>query len=102
MAQYARGKYAFGFCDVCGFRTPLNEMRQNVFNLKPTGIRTCRTCWDPDHPQLQAGRYKVFDPQTLQNARPDSAQAASRGGGIFLATEDDVVLATESDEPLET
>jgi len=102
MAQYARGKYAFGFCDVCGFRTPLSEMRENVFNLKPTGIRTCRTCWDPDHPQLQVGRYKVFDPQSLQNARPDSALAASRGGGTYLSTEDDTELSTEDAEQMET
>ena len=26
MSKYARGKYAYGFCDLTGFRYPLNEL----------------------------------------------------------------------------
>lgn len=78
MPAFASGKYAHGFCDVCNFRVPLGDLRETVFNMVKTGIKACPTCWDEDHPQLQVGRQKVFDPQSLQSPRPDPSLAASR------------------------
>ena len=28
MTQFASGKLAFGFCDICGFRYNLNELKE--------------------------------------------------------------------------
>ncbi len=78
MAQYAVGKRAHGFCDVCGFRCLLSEMRENHVAGRPTGVKTCRTCYDPDHPQNFAHLLRVNDPQALRNPRPDPALIASR------------------------
>ena len=90
---YASGKKAFGFCDRCGFRYPLHDLRDEVVDLEKTGIMACSECWDPDHPQNALGRHSVDDPQALKNPRPDSAQTASRWGGstvwnFSLSTED--------------
>lgn len=76
--QFAVGKRAFGFCDVCGFRYKLSALRPLVVKTKATNILACPTCWSPDHPQLQLGMTPVFDPQALRNPRPDTAQASSR------------------------
>lgn len=78
MSKYARGNNAHGFCDVCGFRCMLRELRVQVVAGKPTQIKACPTCDDPDHPQNHVGRLRVLDPQALQDPRPDPALAASR------------------------
>jgi hypothetical protein len=70
---YARGKNAFGFCDVCGFRALLREMREVVVRMAPTNILACRSCWDPDHPQNMQGMVRVTDPQALRRPRPDTS-----------------------------
>ncbi len=100
MGVYASGKLAHGFCDVCGFRYPLKSLRETILNLKPTGILSCPTCWDPDHPQLQVGRHKVFDPQSLRRPRPDPAMLDSRGDDEFLGTENDDNIADEDGDTL--
>jgi hypothetical protein len=78
---YAAGKKAFGFCDRCGFRYPLIDLKDEVVDLEKTGLLTCEECWDPDHPQNALGRWPVDDPQALRNPRPDSGQTESRWGG---------------------
>jgi hypothetical protein len=77
-SAFAAGKYAFGFCDRCSFRYPLHELVAEVTNQKRTGLKVCPECLDPDHPQLQLGRYGFSDPQALRNPRPDQSEAASR------------------------
>ena len=77
--SFAVGKEAFGFCDRCGFRYMLTELKEEYRNLQRTGLRTCPECFDEDHPQLQLGRYTWDDPQALKDPRPDNAEAASRG-----------------------
>jgi hypothetical protein len=69
---FSSGKIAFGFCDRCGQRAPLNSMKEQYENLLPTGAIVCNECLDVDHPQLQLGRIKVDDPQGLRNPRPDN------------------------------
>jgi hypothetical protein len=76
--NFASGKYAHGFCDVCGFRVKLSELKNTIVNEKRTGIKACPTCYDKDHPQLRVGRIKVEDPQALRDPRPDPALEASR------------------------
>lgn len=69
--NYASGKHAFGFCDRCGFRYPLAELKFEIEDNTRNGLRVCGDCKDPDHPQLQLGRFRIFDPQTLNQPRPD-------------------------------
>jgi len=77
---YAAGKKAFGFCDKCGFRSKLADLKKEVVNMEETGILACRECWDGDHPQNLLGRYPVDDPQALRSPRPDGGQTESRWG----------------------
>lgn len=76
--MFARGKHAWGVCDVCGWRYDLGDLRTTIVAGRTTNIKACPTCWDPDHPQLMLGRYPVLDPQALLDPRPDNGQAASR------------------------
>jgi hypothetical protein len=68
---YARGKKAFGFCDRCGFRYNLKELKYQIINQRNSKLKVCHECMDEDHPQLQLGRYPVNDPQALFEPRPD-------------------------------
>jgi len=77
--HFAAGKHAFGFCDRCGFRYPLAHLVWEMEDKRRNGLRVCKdTCLDPDHPQLQLGRFKIFDPQTLDSPRPDLAKLDSQ------------------------
>ena len=77
-SRYASGKRAHGYCDQCGFRYQLSALREEYVQGRPTGIRACPTCYDPDHPQNWLGRTPVDDPQALRNPRPDPALEESR------------------------
>ena len=76
--EFASGKYAFGFCDRCGFRYDINSLKTEFEDKKANGLKVCSTCFDPDHPQLQLGRFRIFDPQSLREARPDNSQIESQ------------------------
>jgi hypothetical protein len=71
--RFATGKRAIAQCDRCNFRFKLNELRQLTIKTKNVNILVCRSCWEPDHPQLQLGMYPVDDPQALRNPRPDNS-----------------------------
>jgi hypothetical protein len=75
---FTRGRHAFGFCDICGFRCDLSDLKFVVIKLKVTAIKACPMCWDPDHPQLQLGMYPVIDPQALRDPRIDVNQNVER------------------------
>jgi hypothetical protein len=77
---YATGKKAFGFCDRCGFRYDLAELRREVVNQSLVNIRTCPKCWDEDHPQYRVGRRNYDDAQGLRDPRPDNSECESRYG----------------------
>ncbi len=70
-ATYARGSKAFGFCDRCGIRYDLKELKYQVVNQKPTALRVCQECNDVDHPQYQLGKFPINDPVALRDPRPD-------------------------------
>jgi len=75
--KYAVGKQAFGFCDRCGQRFKLKDMKRIMIKDTLTQILVCKQDWEPSQPQLQLGRYPVFDPQALKNPRPDTTYQTS-------------------------
>jgi len=80
--KYSSGRHAIADCDRCGFRFKLKELRTLVIKTKNVNVYVCRSCWEPDHPQLQLGMYPVEDPQALRNARPDRTYTTS-GTTVF-------------------
>ena len=48
--------------------------------MRLNGLLVCRACLDQDQPQLQLGKQKIFDPQSLFDPRPDN----SRQGSVTL------------------
>ena len=88
--SYAAGKYAFGYCDLTGFRYPIKDLVPQIKNGRPTGLRGGKDVVSPDQPQLQLGRLRLDDPQALRNPRPDQSLEESRkffafdpvGGGV--------------------
>jgi len=75
--KFASGKWAIAECDRCSFRYKLKELKKLVIKTKNVNILVCPTCWEPDQPQLQLGMYPVFDPQALENPRPDNSYLQS-------------------------
>jgi hypothetical protein len=78
MTSFAKGKFAFGFCDICGFRYPLSQLKPDTVKGRPVNVLACPSCSDEDHPQLQLGMRSIYDPQALRNPRPDTGLSASR------------------------
>lgn len=76
--KYAKGKLAFGFCDTCGQRYDLKELKVQVVAGRNTNIKNCIHCLDKDQPQYFLGRVPINDPQALRSPRPDTAQTVSR------------------------
>lgn len=79
MSNFALGRRALAICDRCGFTYKLSELKPEVEDLHKTGILVCPSCFDPDQPQLQLGRYPINDPQALRNPRPDTDLEVQRG-----------------------
>ena len=82
--KFASGKYAIAQCDRCNFRFKLKELRIQTLKTKPYEVKVCKTCWDPDHPQLQLGMYPVNDPQAVREARPDNSYILSGNNGLLV------------------
>ena len=70
--RFASGKNSIAMCDRCGARFKLTELRKEIIKTKTYNLLVCRSCWDPDQPQLQLGMYPVDDPQAVRNPRHDS------------------------------
>jgi hypothetical protein len=87
---YANGKYAFGYCDRTGFRYKLSDMVEQYEGGKPTGLRVGKDVVDEDQPQLELGRVRTGDNNSLRHPRPESSLSDSRrlsawnpiGGGV--------------------
>lgn len=75
---FASGKYAIAICDRCGLQFKYSHLRRLTSDGRPNGLRVCRDCWEPDHPQEDLGKRPIHDPQALRHARPDPSLAASR------------------------
>lgn len=80
--KYASGKYSIAECDRCAQRYMLKELRIQTLKTKPYRVKVCKTCWDPDHPQLQIGMYPVNDPQAVREPRPDVSYYVSGESGF--------------------
>lgn len=75
MVAFASGRHAKAICDNCGRTLPYVELRKQVVAQRPTGLLVCEDCFDIDHPQLMLGRFRIEDPISLKNARPDFPQS---------------------------
>lgn len=82
--KFASGKYAIAQCDRCDGRYKLKELRIQILKTKPYRIKVCKTCWDPDHPQLSLGLYPVDDPQAVREPRPDVSYLQSGNNGLQI------------------
>jgi len=79
MAKYAKGKYAFGFCDRTGFRYKLKDLVPQIKAGRMTGLMVGKNMLDEDQPQNFLGRLGDYaDPQAVRDPRPDLSQDASR------------------------
>ena len=67
MSTYANGKYAYGICDITGFRYRLRDMKMTW-----DGFLVGPDQWSPKHPQLSP-RPATVDREALKNPRPDNA-----------------------------
>lgn len=82
--KFSSGKYAIAECDRCAGRYKLKELRTQILKTKPYKVKVCKTCWDPDHPQLSLGLYPVNDPQAVREPRPDVSYQVSGTNGLQL------------------
>jgi hypothetical protein len=80
--KFSSGKHAIAQCDRCNFRYMLKELRIQILKTKPYNIKVCRSCWDPDQPQLSLGLYPVNDPQAVRDPRPDVSYLQSGNNGL--------------------
>ena len=71
--SYASGKYAYGICDISGFRYKLKDMKKTW-----DGLLVGPDQFDPKHPQLEPTSH-VADPEALYNARPNTDVEANHG-----------------------
>lgn len=78
MGLYAVGARARAVCDICGLTCKLRTLKALVDNGAATGMKACRDCWVPDHPQNSAGKNVPVDAQALRDARPDLNAVESR------------------------
>jgi hypothetical protein len=76
--KFASGKYGWGMCDRCGIRARLASLRFESVMGRINNLKTCESCWDPDHPQNFLPKYVQNDPQALRGARPDTGLDQSR------------------------
>lgn len=83
-SKYSSGKHSIAECDRCGFRYKLTELRKLTIKTKNVNIKVCKTCWEPDQPQLSLGLYPVNDPQAVREPRPDVSYTQSGLSGLQL------------------
>ena len=81
-SKYTSGKKAISECDRCGFRYLLKELKKLTIKTKNVNIKVCKTCWEPDQPQLSLGLYPVNDPQAVREPRPDNSYWQSGYSGL--------------------
>jgi|TARA_X000001388_G_scaffold56856_1_gene42097 hypothetical protein len=70
---YATGKFARALCDRCGFEYKLNELKEEW-----NGAKTCHSCYETKHPQLEPPKAKS-DPEALYKPRPNNDVEGGEG-----------------------
>jgi len=83
--KYASAKYTIAECDRCAQRYMLKQLKKLTIKTKQVTIKVCPECWEPDQPQLQLGMYPVYDPQAVQEPRPDVSYVTSGTSGLQIA-----------------
>jgi hypothetical protein len=73
MAHFSSGKHAKAYCDRCGDKHYLNDLK-----LEWTGLKVCDECWDPKDP-LEFPTNFPIDPEAIENPRPGSEVEAGEG-----------------------
>lgn len=63
-----------GICDRCGQRYRLSQLKEEFLLGKPTGLRTCPSCYDTSHPQLDTRGVRTDDKQRVDDPRSDGAE----------------------------
>lgn len=66
-----------GICDRCAQRFLLRELKPLIVKRKHTGLKVCKACWEPSHPQLDVGEKKYDDPKAVKDPRPDTGELAA-------------------------
>jgi hypothetical protein len=84
-SKFSSGKYAIAECDSCDQRYMLKDLRIQTLKTKPYRVKVCKTCWDPDQPQLQLGMYPVNDPQAVREPRPDVSYYSGGSTGLYTS-----------------
>lgn len=87
--RFSSAKNSIAECDRCGFRYKLKELKKLTIKTKQVSIKVCKTCWEPDQPQLQLGMYPVSDPQAVREPRPDNSYQQSGYTGLQLTLNTD-------------
>lgn len=82
--KFASGKFSIAACDRCGQRYKLRELRTQTLKTKPWHIKVCKTCYEPDHPQLQIGMFPVTDFWAVRDPRPDVEYYMSGTTGLQI------------------
>ena len=70
---YASGKYAKAMCDRCGFEYEYTQLKKEW-----NGLKTCPTCFEPKHPQLEP-LLNFLEPEALRDPRPDNDKEVGLG-----------------------
>jgi len=86
---YATGKYAIALCDRCGFEYKLSQLKEEW-----NGLKTCRDCFDPKHPQLEPLPH-VSDPEALYKPRPNNDLEI--GEGVVYTNDSDTNSSMTAD-----
>ncbi len=87
--RFSSAKNSIAECDRCGFRYKLKDLKKLIIKTKQVTIKVCKTCWEPDQPQLQLGMYPVQDPQAVREPRPDVSYRQAGYTGLQLTTNTD-------------
>ena len=77
---YASGKFAVGLCDRCGFEYKLHSLKKEW-----NGLKTCRECFEPKHPQLEPHTAPA-DPQAIYQPRPNTDNELGDGYVVVVYT----------------
>lgn len=75
---FASGRRALGECQRCGFRVRYTAL---VDDGHIAGLRVCRTCWEPHHPQedpppIGPDRQALYRPAPEISIPDDEGDAA--------------------------
>lgn len=76
---FSSAKNTIAECDRCGFQYKLKELKKLEESGRSVNLMVCSTCWEPEHPQDDLGKYPVFDPQAVRNPRPDTSYYTESG-----------------------